>query len=110
MRKRSRIWTWVGVISSIVVAIVIEQGTALVAIQPLGAIPHGITLWVWRDKVGNFLDSPDGLCLRRAGEVSLMCRTMAMMKLSGGGDRIILRLPYSDFIYLHSTGGQKFDS
>ena len=76
-------------------------------IQPLGALPEGRTAIVWRDAGEPFFNSPDALCLERMGGVSLMCRGMAMGQ--GPLDRIILRLPYQQWAYSISTGGQEFD-
>jgi hypothetical protein len=77
-------------------------------VQPIGAIPEGGTVVIWRDSEAPFFDSPDGLCLRRAGEVSLLLRAVAM-KEAPTEEQIILRLPYSEFAYLQSTGGKSFD-
>src|SRR5450759_5544802 len=76
-------------------------------VQPIGTLPEGVTLLVRRASGEALFESPDGLCLRIQGSVSLLC---------GGGakgraplDRIIVRLPYLEWAYLLSTGGQKFD-
>ena len=76
------------------------------SVQPIGAIPDGVTAIVWRDSGEPFFNSPDALCLERIGGVSLMCRGMAIAE--GPVDRIILRLPYLEFAYSISTGGKEF--
>lgn len=76
-------------------------------VQPIGALPEGRTLVVWRVSGEPFFTSPDALCLERMDGVSLMCRMMAMDEAPI--DRIIVRLPYSRTAYLASTGGQDFE-
>lgn len=77
-------------------------------IQPIGALPEGITLVIWQRGDMNFFESADGLCLRKVGGVSLMCR----MSFLGGvtdKDNILIKLPFSEYAYLKSTGGRNFD-
>lgn len=81
--------------------------TALVTVPPIGAIPDGVTVWVWRTDAMNFIDSPDAMCQRRIGGVSLLCRVAALAALS---DKIIARLPYSETLYLWSTGGSTYST
>lgn len=76
-------------------------------IQPIGAMPEGKTLVVWRNSGEPFFNSPDALCLERMGGVSLFCRAMAVGQAPI--DRIVVRLPYMRSAYLASTGGQDFD-
>lgn len=79
-------------------------------IQPIGAIPEGITvIYHSRNPQMPFFSSPDGLCLEIQGSVSLMCRMAAMGAVEEIADRIIIRLPYIDIAYLLSTGGATFD-
>jgi hypothetical protein len=77
------------------------------SIQPIGALPEGGTVIVWRNSGEPFFNSADALCLERTGGVSLMCRGMAMGQAPT--DRIVLRLPYQEWAYLRSTGGREFD-
>ena len=76
-------------------------------VQPIGSLPEGVTLLVRRASGEALFESPDGLCLRIQGSVSLLCRGVAMGRAPL--DRIIVRLPYLEWAYLLSTGGQKFD-
>lgn len=76
-------------------------------VQPIGALPDGATAIVWRATGEPFFNSPDAMCLQRVGEVSLLCRGVAMG--AGPTDRIIVRLPYQRWAYLRSTDGQEFD-
>ncbi|HET9639704.1 MAG TPA: hypothetical protein VFP12_10890 [Allosphingosinicella sp.] len=77
------------------------------SIQPIGALPDGSTAIVWRAEGEPFFNSPDALCLKRIGGVSLLCRGLAMSQAPV--DRIILRLPYQKWAYRLSTGGREFD-
>jgi hypothetical protein len=77
------------------------------SIQPIGALPDGITVIYWRSSGEPFFDSPDATCLRIQNDVSLLCRMMAMVRAPV--DRIVLRLPYQEWAYLASTGGAAFD-
>lgn len=77
-------------------------------IQPIGAVPEGRTLIVWRASGEPFFNSPDAACLERMGGVSLMCRMIALGQAPT--DRIVMRLPYVESAYLASTGGREFRS
>lgn len=77
------------------------------SIQPIGAIPQGGTVLVWRQGGEPFFNSPDGTYLRVQDGVSLLCRMAAMGQAPV--ERVILRLPYQHWAYLASTGGQTFE-
>lgn len=80
-------------------------------IQPIGAIPDGVTIvYHSRSSEMPFFSSPDGLCLELNGGVSLLCRIAALNASTDLTDRIIFRLPYSRWAYLQSTGGLEFDN
>jgi hypothetical protein len=80
-------------------------------IQPIGAIPEGVTLvYHSRNPEMPFFSSPDGMCLDIQGGVSLFCRLAALNAATELTDRIILRLPYSHWAYLRSTGGLEFEN
>ena len=84
--------------------------TSLIAIQPIGAVPDGVTLWVHRDGRNlEFFDSPDAMCLRAMGSVNLLCRGMMLGKIAEDKDQIITRLEYREDVYLRSTGGRTFE-
>ncbi|KFX20807.1 hypothetical protein [Pectobacterium betavasculorum] len=78
------------------------------SIQPVGALPDGATVVMWRKGDMRFFESPDAICLRKVGSVSLMCRAMAMGSI-GENPEIIMRLPYIEKAYLLSTDGKKFE-
>jgi len=102
--KRVAWWT-LAIVTIVAVFVLWQMG--VYTVQPLGALPDGKTLIVWRAEGEPFFDSPDGRCLRRTGGVSLLCRLAALR--AAPADRIVLRLPYQRWAYLRSTGGQEFD-
>lgn len=83
----------------------------LFVVQPLGAVPDGVTvLYLSRSDDAPFVESPDGICLRTMGGVSLMCRGTAMARFMREAEpSIVARLPYNEWLYLRTTDGQTFD-
>jgi hypothetical protein len=78
-------------------------------VQPIGALPEGVTfIYHGRGEIP-FFSSPDGMCLEMQGSVSLLCRGTALAAVTELTDRIIIRLPYNHWAYLRSTGGIEFD-
>jgi hypothetical protein len=65
----------------------------LFSIQPLGAVPKGLTLLVWRHAGEPFFYSLDGSCERSEGAVSVAAPI----------ERIVARLPYLDWAYRASV-------
>lgn len=106
-KRKSRTIAIVLLLLVVVVLVILYTQTGFYTVQPIGAVPEGATLFVWRTSGEPFFNSPDGHCLRAVGYVSLLCRGMAMEYAPT--DRIILRLPYWEWAYLQSTGGRKFD-
>ena len=106
-RKKNRsVWVLLAVV--ILAWVLIRPG--VFTIQPIGALPEGITLiYHGRGSEMPFFSSPDGLCLQMQGSVSLFCRAGALSAATELKDRIILRMPYSHWAYLRSTGGLEFD-
>jgi len=90
----------------ILLVIVLSQITFFV-VQPIGAIPNGKTLVVLRMNKTNLIDSADAMCYRTMGSVNLLCRGMMMAAVVNKGT-ILLRLPYSRFLYEISTGGKVY--
>lgn len=76
-------------------------------VQPIGAVPDGVTLIVSKKANIRFIDSADALCDRELGGVSLLCRSMVLAVVLDVVD-IRARLPYMDWLYLLSTGGKRF--
>lgn len=92
----------------LVVAVAFRVFCGFYTIQPIGALPEGRTLVVWRASGEPFFNSPDAMCLERLGGVSILCRMVAIG--TAPSERIIVRLPYVRFAYLASTGGREFVS
>lgn len=80
----------------------------LFIIPPIGAVPEGRTVLIARLKKTNFINSPDGMCDRIQGGISLMRRGMMMGAVLEKSE-ILLRLPYSQTLYLASTDGKTYD-
>ena len=76
-------------------------------VQPIGAVPEGKTLVILRLNKTNFIDSADGMCDRINGGVSLFCRGV-MLAAVVKNSQILFRLPYSEALYLISTGGKQY--
>lgn len=85
----------------------ITQCFTLFVVPPIGAVPEGKTVVIFRLENSNFIDSPDAMCERIQGGVSLLCRGLTMAAVSKNSE-IILRLPYSETLYLISTGGNEY--
>ena len=82
-------------------------GVRIVVIQPIGAIPDGVTAIVVGVKNVNLIDSPDAICNRHEGGVSLWCRGREAAAIAKNG-RIIARLPYSETLFW-MTGAPELD-
>lgn len=84
--------------------------TGFFVMQPVGALPEGVTVWYFR--VGYdlpFVVSPDGYSLETVGSVSTLTRmTAASALIEVIEPRTIARLPYIRALYLVSTGGTEF--
>ncbi len=64
-------------------------------IQPIGALPEGITfIYHSRSPEMPFFASPDGMCLIIEGSVSLLCRLAGLSALEELTSRIITRVLY----------------
>lgn len=86
------------------VIIFVTTQITLFIVQPIGAVPEGRTVVIWRLNTMEFIDSADAWCEREMGSVNLICRASVLAKL-GSEDVIIARFPYSETLYLWSTGG-----
>ena len=108
-RQLKEVYFVIGLIILLVFAwIMVRPG--VFTIQPIGAVPDGITvIYHSRGSEMPFFSSPDGLCLKTQGSVSLLCRMAALSAVSELTDRIFIKLPYSHWAYLQSTGGKEFD-
>lgn len=81
---------------------------SIFVVQPIGALPEGRTLVISRLRTSKFIDSADAMCERIQGGVSLLCRGVALAQVAQNAS-IYLRLPYSETLYLISTGGKRYD-
>lgn len=91
-----------------VLAVLIYTQITIFVIQPIGALPEGKTLIITRLNKTQFIDSADGICEREQGEVNLFCR-IGIMGAVVSNSTILLRLPYSSWLYGISTGGKSYD-
>jgi hypothetical protein len=109
--KKGRPGYTVVIIFAIVIAalwLLIRPG--VFTVQPIGALPEGITfVYHSRNPEMPFFSSPDGLCLQLQGSVNLLCRAVGIAAVEELSDRILIKLPYSRWAYLRSTGGLEFD-
>ena len=79
-------------------------------IQPIGAIPEGVTIVYFRNGLNlPFITSIDGI-LQQSGEgVSLLARGVLLGKLSDPLlEKEIFRFGYSETLYLWSTSGETY--
>lgn len=88
--------------------IVIYTQITLFVIPPIGALPEGRTIVITRLNKTEFIDSPDAMCERIQGGVSLLCRGVVMGAVVDKAT-ILARLPYSSWLYRISTDGKSYD-
>ena len=97
------------IFSALILLLIFLAKPGIFVIQPIGAIPEGITIvYHSRNPAMSFISSPDGMCLQNNLAVTLLCRVIALNAASELSDRIVLRLPYNHWAYLISTGGREF--
>lgn len=75
--------------------------------QPLGAIPSGSTIIIWKRENTKFIDSADAICEREFGGVNLICRIRVLGEIASTSD-ILFRGDYREPLYLLSTDGKKY--
>jgi hypothetical protein len=94
-----------------VVLLIIVFTTGFFVVQPIGAIPEGVTVWYFRSGLDlGFIESADGILLDSKGGVSLLGRMTVMGEvISLIEGRTIVKLPYLKFMYKISTGGVEFE-
>ena len=85
------------VIIAVTIVLMYTQLTLFV-IPPIGALPEGRTVIITRLNKTEFIDSPDAMCERIQGGVSLLCRGMVMGAIVEKAT-ILARLPYSSWLY-----------
>lgn len=89
---------WLLVLIGLVLVLAIGSQLGVYTIQPIGAIPEGRTIIIWRAAGEPLFNSPDAECLRIQQGVSLLCRGVALSRAPV--DRIVVRLPYQEWAYL----------
>lgn len=92
----------------IVIAIILCTQITIFVIHPIGALPEGKTLVILRMNKTKFIDSADAMCKRELDGVSLLCRAGMMGAIATKG-KILIRLPYSEWLYRISTNGDRYD-
>ena len=81
----------------------------LFVIQPIGAIPDGVTIVYkrWGTSI-DFVESPDVLSKKIRGNVSLLTRMIALSSfMKSRKDDILFRLPYFESLYLITTDSKE---
>ncbi|MER9313530.1 hypothetical protein NKI51_30450 [Mesorhizobium australicum] len=94
--KKSVLFSSAGCVAAIIIAW--SVGVRIFVIQPIGAIPDGVTVIVFGVPNLQFVDSPDAVCQRTQGGVSLLCRGMTAAAIANRG-KILARLPYSGILF-----------
>ena len=100
-----------GLLITIVAGLIFYFSVGFFVIQPIGAIPDGVTIMYFRFGLNvSFISSPDGILIDNGQDVSLLARMIIMGKFGEVvNERKIGRLPYSETMYLISTGGKQFE-
>ena len=87
--------------------VIFATKVTIFVVPPIGAIPEGRTLIIYKLEKTKFIDSPDAMCERIQGGVSLLCRGLVLGSV-GKNAEVIARLPYSKWLYEYSTGGKTY--
>ena len=100
-----------GLLITFVAGLIFYFSVGFFVIQPIGAIPDGVTIMYFRIGLNvPFISSPDGILIDNDQDVSLLARMIIMGKFGEiVNERKLVRLPYSQTMYLISTGGKEFD-
>jgi hypothetical protein len=104
VRYRWAIW----VAATVILLWIVSTQITIFVVQPIGAIPEGKTLVITRYGALKFIDSADAVCQRKGVGVSLVCRALVLGQVANSS-KILLRLPYSEPLYLLSTNGKSYD-
>lgn len=92
-----------------VVLVLVYTQLRIFVVQPIGAVPEGRTLVLARQPGSplHFIDSADAYCEREQGYVNLICRG-AVLGAVADSHEVLLRLPYTAWLYSISTGGVRY--
>ena len=102
-----KVWGTLGLVVFAAAILFATTQVTVFTVQPIGALPEGRTLVIWRAKTMKFIDSADAWCERQTKSVSVMCRSLVLAQIVDE-DVIILKLPYSETLYLWSTDGRMY--
>lgn len=91
----------------LILGVLVFTQITIFVVQPIGALPEGRTLVILRLSNMKFIDSADAMCERLGSGVSILCRSM-MLGTVLDKSVVLLKLPYSEFLYLQSTGGVRY--
>lgn len=106
MNKRTLIG--IGALNLALALYILYAQLAIFVIPPIGSqLPEGATLVVSRLNKTNFVDSPDALCKRIQGDVTISCRVDAADAVLGRAN-VYAKFPYSRWLYLLSTSGKEY--
>ena len=110
MRTRRNINALLGLILVSTLAFYLFCG--IFVVQPIGAVPEGVTIVYWRYQTKMpFISSADGLLSEHMGGVSLLGRGVLLGTLSPHLlENKIIGAPYSETLYLISTKGKSFSN
>ncbi len=99
------------ILSFILLLLSFRMFCGIFVIQPIGAIPDGITIVYWRSGLNlPFVASADGLLEESGAGVSLLGRGLMLSKMSDLlKERKIFVIGYSETLYLYSTGGKQYE-
>jgi hypothetical protein len=89
-------------------AVLVYTQLTVFVVPPIGAVPEGRTVVILRLNKTEFIDSPDAMCERIQGGVSLLCRGLILGAVAEK-PTILVRLPYSATLYQISTGGKTYE-
>lgn len=110
MSKKTRIILFVvGAVAVLILGFRLFFG--IFVIQPIGAVPEGVTIIYWRAGLNlPFIASADSLLEDSGAGVSLLGRGMILAGVAKPiMNRKVLRLGYSETLYLYSTHGKKYE-
>lgn len=109
MKKKVKIIIAVWIILS--VAWLFYRLTGFFIVQPIGALPEWVTIRYWRYTSNlPFISSPDSISNDTVWQVSLLTRWMVLSKITELiYEDIIAKFPYSEILYLKSTGWISYD-
>jgi hypothetical protein len=96
----------------LLLTVIFRMTCGIFVIQPIGAIPDGKTIVYWRVNTPNmpFIGSADGILKDKGMGVSLLGRGMVLATLVGQlKDKEIISFGYSEWLYLISTDGTKYE-